>query len=89
MKNKIATFEFNIHGMLKNIQIQNFKSIKDQSIDLKNLNVLIGQNGAGKSNFISLFKFLERLVEQQLFSYKWRKQGDVPSFKCFAFMYSL
>src|SRR3972149_8977518 len=55
--------------MLKNIKIENFKSIKDQNIDLKNLNVLIGQNGAGKSNFISLFKFLERLVEQQLLDY--------------------
>ena len=55
--------------MLKNIKIKNFKSIKDQDIDLKNLNVLIGQNGAGKSNFISLFKFLERLVEQQLSGY--------------------
>jgi predicted ATPase len=61
--------------MLKNIKIKNFKSIKDQDITLKNLNVLIGQNGAGKSNFISLFKFLERLAEQQLFDYIFSSGG--------------
>jgi predicted ATPase len=61
--------------MLKNIKIKNFKSIKDQDINLKRLNVLIGQNGAGKSNFVSLFKFLERLVEQQLFDYIFNAGG--------------
>ena len=49
------------------IQIQNFKSIRDSgSIEIKPLNVLIGANGAGKSNFISFFKFLNMLFKQQL-----------------------
>lgn len=51
---------------LKSINIQGFKSIKDQTIELNKLNVLIGQNGAGKSNFISLFKFLRNLIERKL-----------------------
>ena len=49
------------------IKIQNFKSIREtDDIQIKALNVLIGANGAGKSNFISFFKFLNRLYQQQL-----------------------
>jgi predicted ATPase len=49
------------------IRIQNFKSIREtEDILIKPLSILIGANGAGKSNFISFFKFLNRLYEQQL-----------------------
>lgn len=49
------------------IKIENFKSIREtEDILIKPLNILIGANGAGKSNFISFFKFLNRLYEQQL-----------------------
>ena len=51
---------------LKKIEIKGYKSIKKQVIPLKELNVLIGQNGAGKSNFISLFRFLRNIIEQRL-----------------------
>jgi len=61
--------------MIKSIEIQNFKSIQHQRVELGNLNILIGQNGAGKSNFISLFKFLERLGEGQLASYIFKSGG--------------
>lgn len=44
--------------MLKKLEIQGYKSIKNLSIELKNINILIGANGAGKSNFISFFKLL-------------------------------
>ncbi|EHA5531118.1 AAA family ATPase, partial [Campylobacter coli] len=48
--------------MLNNITIKGYKSIKDLSeFELKNLNILIGANGAGKSNFISVFKMLNAL----------------------------
>lgn len=33
---------------------------------MRPLNILIGANGVGKSNFISFFKFLNRLYEQQI-----------------------
>lgn len=52
--------------MLTKLHVKNFKSIKNQEINLKRLNILVGQNGAGKSNFISLFTFLERAIEQDL-----------------------
>lgn len=52
---------------INTIRIQNFKSIRDSGdVEIRSLNVLIGANGAGKSNFISFFKFLNQLFEQQL-----------------------
>jgi predicted ATPase len=52
--------------MIQSLEIKNFKSIRDQKIELRNLNVLIGQNGAGKSNLISLFSFLKWLYRKEL-----------------------
>ncbi len=51
---------------LSNIKFRNFKSIKELDLSLNNLNILIGANGAGKSNFISFFKFLNFLLEDEL-----------------------
>jgi predicted ATPase len=51
------------------VKVEGFKSIRSMEINLRLLNVLIGANGAGKSNFISLFKLLHELVEQRLQSY--------------------
>ena len=41
--------------MLNRLEVKGFKSIKAMDLELYPLNVLIGANGAGKSNFISLF----------------------------------
>lgn len=51
---------------LDHIDIRNFKSIRELKLDLKPLNVFIGANGAGKSNFIGVFKFLNQIVEGNL-----------------------
>jgi predicted ATPase len=51
---------------LDRIQIAGFKSIRDQTLDLRSLNVLIGANGAGKSNFIEVFRLLHEIVDQNL-----------------------
>ncbi len=61
--------------MISTVKIANFKSIQQQTIELRALNVLIGQNGAGKSNFISLFRFLEQLSEQDLQSFVFQNGG--------------
>ena len=42
--------------MLDNIKITGYKSIKDLNLDLKPINILIGSNGVGKTNFISFFR---------------------------------
>ena len=49
---------------LDKLTIKGFKSIKSlEDFELKDLNVLIGGNGAGKSNFVQLQRLeqLERL----------------------------
>lgn len=52
---------------LHSIKIKNFKSIRETNdILIKPLNILIGSNGVGKSNFIIFFKFLNRLYQKQL-----------------------
>jgi predicted ATPase len=52
---------------LKQITILGFKSIRAlEEFELRNLNVLIGANGAGKSNFISLFQMLAALMDGRL-----------------------
>lgn len=47
---------------LSRIIIKGFKSIKALDLEIKPINVLIGANGAGKSNFVSVFEFLEYAV---------------------------
>ena len=56
-------------GQLNRIKINGFKSIKECDLDLHNINVLIGSNGAGKSNFVSAFTFLQYLLSQELSLY--------------------
>ena len=52
---------------IKSIRIQNFKSIKDSGvIKLSNINVLVGANGSGKSNFIKFFYFLKKIAAEEL-----------------------
>ena len=48
------------------IQLKGFKSIHEMDLKLRPLNVLIGANGAGKTNFIAAFELLNQIVEQNL-----------------------
>ena len=57
------------------ITIKGYKSFQDISFDLKRQNLLIGSNGAGKSNFLSLFEMLGRVFNQSLASYIATKGG--------------
>ncbi|MEM9955731.1 MAG: AAA family ATPase [Chloroflexota bacterium] len=54
---------------LESIQVSGFKSIRELDIKLRDLNVLIGANGSGKSNFISLFRLLNEILESRLQTY--------------------
>ncbi len=49
--------------MLEKIQIKGYKSIQEMNLKLTPLNVLIGANGVGKSNFISFFKLLRWMLQ--------------------------
>lgn len=55
--------------MLKKIKIEGFKSIKNQTVDMEPINVLVGGNGSGKSNFIKSFEFLSKIVNRDLQDY--------------------
>lgn len=43
---------------MDSIRIKGYKSFKDITVNLGQINILIGSNGAGKSNFLSLFALL-------------------------------
>ncbi|MEY8608188.1 AAA family ATPase [Parabacteroides segnis] len=58
------------------IEIKGYKSIKEQKVDFKDINILIGSNGSGKSNFISFFEFLNRLYNRNLQEYISLKGGE-------------
>lgn len=51
---------------LSRMTIRGFKSIKSCDISFGKINVLIGSNGAGKSNFISAFSFLQNILSKNL-----------------------
>ncbi len=49
--------------MIKSIEIKNFKSIKSKYFPLRNLNVLLGLNGQGKSSFIQALLLLRQSAD--------------------------
>ena len=55
--------------MLQRVIIKGFKSIKTMDLELRPLNILIGANGAGKSNLISFFKMLNEMMSERLQEY--------------------
>lgn len=60
---------------LEKLTIKNFKSIREQTLVLGNLNVFIGGNGSGKSNLIQVFRCLREIVNQGLALYTATKGG--------------
>lgn len=51
---------------LSRLILNGYKSIEQCDINLTKLNVLIGANGAGKSNFIGFFRLISRILDEQL-----------------------
>lgn len=48
---------------MDSIRIKGYKSFKEITVPLERINILIGSNGAGKSNFLSLFELLGNAYE--------------------------
>ena len=67
-------------GMLNQLKISGYKSIQSLNLELKPLNILIGSNGVGKSNFISCFKFLKKIVDKDLPTYLAEQGGQINYF---------
>lgn len=52
-------------GAIKKIGIQGFKSIQEcTDFELTNLNIIIGANGAGKSNFVQIFRMIMAMTRK-------------------------
>jgi len=51
---------------IQSIHVENFKSFSTLDIDLTRFVIIIGSNAAGKSNFISIFKFLRDIARHGL-----------------------
>ncbi|MEA2694467.1 MAG: hypothetical protein QOJ16_3854, partial [Acidobacteriota bacterium] len=47
---------------IKKVKVSNFKSFDELEVELRPLNVVVGANASGKSNFIEIFRFLRDIV---------------------------
>ena len=54
--------------MLQRINIKNFRSLRDVTVDLQQVNLLIGPNNSGKTNFLKVFEFLSVFLKSETFS---------------------
>lgn len=62
--------------MIEYIEIEGFKSIKKMQMELKPINILIGSNGSGKSNFISFFKLINAIFNERLQKFVIEEKAD-------------
>lgn len=62
--------------MLDRIKIEGYKSIKKLDLELRPINILIGSNGVGKTNFISFFKLINNIYEQRLQNYTMQNRAN-------------
>jgi predicted ATPase len=60
---------------LVRIKVAGFRSLKDVDLQLTSLNVLIGANGAGKSNLIDFFNLISYMLSGSLQLYLGRRGG--------------
>lgn len=51
---------------LTSLRLAGWKSIRDAKVEFRPLSVLIGANGAGKSNLVSLFKLMDEMMDRRL-----------------------
>jgi predicted ATPase len=60
---------------LLELSVKNYKSLRDVSVRLGPLNVLVGPNGSGKSNLLDVIQFLGDSVREDLVPALKRRQG--------------
>ncbi|YAF96379.1 MAG: AAA family ATPase [Nodularia sp. CChRGM 3473] len=64
--------------LLRFLSTKNYKNLSlDKVIELQKLNIFIGANGSGKSNFISCLKFLKDSLTTREFD-KYQKPLSKP-----------
>ena len=65
-------------GMIKKINIEGYRSIRNLSLDLQPINVLTGPNGCGKSNLYNSLVLIARAAEGRL-ARAIAEEGGTPS----------
>ena len=58
--------------MVDSVTIEGYKSIRSQEVRLHSMNILLGGNGVGKSNFLSVFVFSGKSSSQEIMSMRQR-----------------
>src|SRR5258708_31482767 len=64
---------------IERMEVSGFKSIAEMRLDLGPINVLIGANGAGKSNFVAFFQMLAASLDARLDDHV-NRQGGAGAF---------
>ena len=62
--------------MIDYLEIKGYKSIKNLELEMKPINILIGSNGVGKSNFVSFFKLINAIFNERLQKYVLEEKAD-------------
>lgn len=67
--------------LIKRIRIKNFKSLKDVSLEINDLNVVVGKNASGKTNLVDAISFLKEAITEVTVPYaphrRWWSYKDV------------
>lgn len=64
--------------MLQKVSIQNFKSLKDVTLELQKVNLLIGPNNSGKSNFLKALELWDVIDDEKIDEVtNWFKPSDI------------
>ncbi len=62
--------------MITRLRVKNFKSIKEVDVALSRLSVLVGENGAGKSNVVDVLRFVKEALDDNL-DHAMRERGGL------------
>lgn len=62
--------------MIDYLEIKGYKSIKNLELAMKPINILIGSNGVGKSNFVSFFKLINAIFNLRLQKFVQEEKAD-------------
>ena len=67
---------------ITHIQVSNFKSLADFSLELSSFNCLIGLNGAGKSTVLQFFDFLSQQMKGDISGWLRQRSWDAKDLNC-------
>ena len=65
---------------IQNIQLYNYKSITSCDLSFQNLNIIIGANGAGKSNLLSFFDLMRAFTKEEFLQAHVTQKGGPDAF---------